>query len=287
MENTFFLKTEVIFLLVSFLYMLYYIWYHLKQFFSHTWRRVKNKKPVSRMDKDPDLLLVEEKKEKEIIKQIEEEEKKKNQISSENKIAITDILRREATLYGRGDYEKAKNLIIEWLALDKHHKHLNLELANIYNKEQEYKKSEYIYRELIENQRDDFDLLKKLGFVLALQWKYKDSIRVYKEAYDKKANDPAVVDILSDLTYETGDYEWTVMFTTKFLKEKPRDTEKLLLQASAYKKLKKRKKALASYRKILELKPYNEKILKKVAALEKKIEEKAWGEKKKKKKKKN
>jgi len=31
--------------------------------------------------------------------------------------------------------------------------------------------------------------LKKLGFVLALQKKYKDSIRVYKEALEKKPND--------------------------------------------------------------------------------------------------
>jgi len=62
-------------------------------------------------------------------------------------------------------------------------------LANIYNKQSEYKKSEFIYRELIENQKEDFDLLKKLGFVLALQKKYKDSIRVYKEALEKKSND--------------------------------------------------------------------------------------------------
>jgi tetratricopeptide (TPR) repeat protein len=82
--------------------------------------------------------------------------------------------------------------------------------------------------------KEDFEILKKLGFVLALQKKYKDSIRVYKEAYEKRKNDPGIIDILCDLTYEVEDYNSTIKFTKKFLADKPRDVEKMYLQAHSY-----------------------------------------------------
>ena len=192
----------------------------------------------------------------------------KNNLSWEDKIKITEILRKEAIAYQKGEYKKAKALIVEWLALDKKNRLLNLELANIYNKESEFKKSEYIYRELIENSHDDFELLKKLWFVLALQKKYKDSIRVYKEAYEKKSNDPWVVDILSDLTFEVKDYESSLKFTKQYLKEKPRDTEKLQIEGLCYEALWEKNNAMHSFQKILELQPYNEEILEKVQLLQ-------------------
>ena len=268
MENTFFLRIEIILLLLSLSYAIYYSIYSIKSFLNKGKRTsLENSKTRPEQLQDSQHLNIWD----------NEDNYKKNDESKvllEDKMKIVEILRKEAIYYERWDYEKAKNLIIEWLALDKFHKHLNLELANIYNKQREYIKSEYIYRELIENQKEDFDLLKKLWFVLALQKKYKDSIRVYKEALEKKPNDPGIIDILSDLTYEIEDYEWTIKYAMQYLKDKPRDIEKLQLQAFSLDQLWDNEDAILTYEKILELQPYNDDVKKRIKRLEERSIEK-------------
>ncbi len=269
MENLFFLRIEIVILIISIIYFFYYIIDNISNVFKRAKRVLKTsnkktittiKKPVNENVLIDDTGIIWEK------MNIWDS----SHLSSDKKMKITDILRREAILYQREDYHKAKNLIIEWLALDKYNRQLNLELANIYNKEGDFKKSEYIYRDLIENQSEDFDLLKKLWFVLALQKKYKDSIRVYKDAYEKKPNDPWVVDILSDLTFEVEDYEWAIKYLKQYLKEKPRDVEKLILLSYSYENIWEFNNALTYYGRVLEMQPYNDEALERKALLEEK-----------------
>ncbi len=271
MENLFFLRTEIIILLISSVYAIYYILENLHLFFKKAWRVLKKNPKKNIQSKKPvhQASLIEQ---AQIPLAPDVNTRWESQhLSPEKKMKITDILRKEAIHYQRWEYTKAKNLIIEWLALDKYNRQLNLELCNIYNKEWDFKKSEYIYRELIEHQSEDFDLLKKLWFVLALQKKYKDSIRVYRDAYDKKPNDPGVVDILSDLTFEVEDYKWAILYTKQFLKEKPRDVEKLLLLSYAYENNWELNNALTYYNRVLEMQPYNSEALERVKIIEEKI----------------
>ncbi len=262
MENSFFLRVEIILFFLSFWYAIYYSIYALRNFLVK-WKRTNLETPKTRSQQLQDSTHIN-------IWDNEDNYKKTddNKVLLEDKMKIVEILRREAIYYERWEYEKAKNFIIEWLAIDKFHKHLNLELANIYNKQWDYKKSEYIYRELIENQKEDFELLKKLGFILALQKKYKDSIRVYKEALEKKPNDPGIIDILSDLTYEIEDFEWTIKYAVQYLKDRPRDIEKLQLQAFSLDQLWKDEDAIMTYEKILEMQPYNDDIKGRIKRLE-------------------
>ena len=262
MENSFFLRVEIILLFISLSYAIYYSIYSFRIFLVK-WKRTSLETSKTRSEQLQNSTHINIWDNEDNYKKTED-----NKVLLEDKMKIVEILRKEAIYYERGDFEKAKNLIIEWLAIDKFHKHLNLELANIYNKEWDYKKSEYIYRELIENQKEDFDLLKKLGFVLALQKKYKDSIRVYKGALEKKPNDPGIIDILSDLTYEIEDYEGTIKYACIYLKDKPRDIEKLQLQAFSLDQIWKDEEAIISYEKILEMQPYNDEIKGRIKRLE-------------------
>ena len=260
MENLFFLRIEIILFILSLWYILYYFTYKFKNFSFKKERKIKDKnwKNIDRK---------EEKNESEIstlIKETKYEVENDINLRNDEKIKIAELLRKQAIYSERWEYEIAKALIVEWLAIDKDNKQLNLELANIYNKESEYKKSEFIYRELIEKQKEDFDLLKKLGFVLALQKKYKDSIRVYKEALEKRPNENWIIDILSDLSFEVEDFEATIKYAKKTLKDKPRNIEKLQLVAYSYDNLWKLENALNYYNKILELHPYDSKILDRV-----------------------
>ena len=281
MENLFFLKIEIVIFIISFFYAIFYILMNIRYFFIRLSRWKRANRIMAKTEKEKEKInetthneeLLNEKENAEEKKDLKEE-KKDRIIQSENKIKITDILRKEAILYEQWNYTKAKSLIIEGLSLDKNHKQLNLELANIYNKLEEFKKSEFIYRDLIEKQNDDFELLKKLGFILALQKKYKDSIRVYKEALEQKENDLSIVDILSDLTFEVKDYESAKKYTKIMLKDKPRNVEKLQILAYSYDSLGKTKKAINAYDKILEMQPYNKEILQRVKKLEEHIIEK-------------
>jgi hypothetical protein len=46
--------------------------------------------------------------------------------------------------------------------LDKYNVDLNMELANIYEKEKNYLNAEYIYKDLLEHLKVDFKIMKKL-----------------------------------------------------------------------------------------------------------------------------
>lgn len=265
MENLFFLRIEIIIFLLSLSYMIYFLFYKIKNIsfkkerkvIDENWNKMKKKDNTEKVNKIS-----------EIIKETKYEVETDINLKNEEKIKISELLRKQAIYTERWEYSIAKSFIVEWLAINKNNRQLNLELANIYNKESEFKKSEFIYRELIEIQKEDFDLLKKLGFVLALQKKYKDSIRVYKEALEKRKNDNWIIDILSDLTFEVEDYEWCIKFAKKTLKDKPRDSEKLQLIAYSYDNLWKLENALNYYKKLLDIQPYNSKILDRVSEIE-------------------
>jgi len=140
MENTFFLRMEIIILLLSLWYVVYYSIFSLRWFLCK-WKRKNLETSKTRTEQLQNSKHVNISESSSNYKKKEEDK-----VLLEDKMKIVEILRREAICYEKGDYEKAKNLIIEGLALDKFHKHLNLELANIYNKQGDYTKSEYIYR---------------------------------------------------------------------------------------------------------------------------------------------
>ena len=75
--------------------------------------------------------------------------------------------------------DTAKNLIVEWLSIDKYNRELNLELASIYEKEHNYINAEYIYK--------DFDsLLEETNKFL--NGKNKDTLLDYKIHKDDHRN---------------------------------------------------------------------------------------------------
>lgn len=294
MENSFFLRIEILLFFSSIWYILFYIYTHIYGWYSSIKKIVKTpsertKEIEQRMTNnsaEPASISTKKDEEENVydsdeVYSLEEtiweylspetpkiEEIQASPVRTEDKVKITALLKKEAIHYSRWEYDLAKNLIIEWLAIDKHNKELNLELANIYNKQKEYKKSEYIYRDLIEYLEDDYEILKKLGFVLALQAKYKDAIRVYKDAYDKRKDDLEVIDILSELNYEIGDYETALIFLSDYLKQKPRDFEKIVLKAYSYDNLWNSEKALEQYKKFIDLQPYNKEVADRIRELE-------------------
>lgn len=176
-----------------------------------------------------------------------------------DKERIIEILKKVQVLSVKWNFEKAKSLIVEGLALDKFHKDLNLELACIYKKENKLSNASYIYKDLLDIYENDAEISKKLAFVYALESKLKISLKLYEEIHKKNKWDLEVVDMLCELSYNMKKYEKTLKYTSQYLKTKPRDVEKMFMRTESLEALEMFDEAKALYKKILQLQPYNAK----------------------------
>lgn len=263
MESLLFIKIEIYVFILSFLYILYYLWTKLFVIYF----KVKNVvQPVKIENKKTALNKV----------KLNNKTKKSNQkvsknikISDENKTKVIDILKRVKSNSSKGYFDISKNLIVEWLSLDKYNKELNLELALIYEKEKNYLNAEYIYKDLLDFLKVDFVVMKKLGYIYALQNKLKDSLKIYEKIHTKKMSDDEVINILSELTFDMKLFKKSLKFSNLYLVWKPRDVEKLFIKAKSMEKLLKIKESILVYKRILELQPYNTKAKKHLAKVEK------------------
>ena len=260
MENLFLLKVQVYLFFLSLAYVFYYVW--RKIYFQYF--KIKN------MIK-PKLENIEKRIKTKISIDNTQENYKitwwKQELKYREKIELIELLKRIRLNLTKGYLDTAKALIVEWLALDKFNKELNLELAWIYEKEKKFKNAELIYKDLIEASKGDLQVLKKLGFNLAMQRKFIDSIQVYIKVHEKMTSDDEVIDIISNLTYEIWDYKTSLEYAKLFLKDKPRSVEKLILKWTCLEKLWKIEEALEAYEKALELQPYNNQIANKIKNL--------------------
>lgn len=270
MENLFFIKLEIILFLLSALYMLYY-WlekiiyrFGLFDFFI---KQIKwNISQQSDFVKNTDEPSIE----KWISSSASESNKKastfikKEKLTDEETKKIIDILKKVKVHIMKWYFDSARALIIEWLAIDKFNKDLNLDLATIYEKEKKYQNAEYIYKDLMDVLQDDFEIKKKLWFNLAMQLKFTDSLKIYEAAHKQKKSDNDVINMLSEIAYNVWQYKKCFQYVTLFLKDKPRDVEKMFmkcacLESAVYGDEKSISEAINLYKKILELQPYNTK----------------------------
>ena len=266
MENIFLLKIEVFVFIVSLLYILYYIgektfltYFKLKKIVVP--KKTKDYKKIRKNN-----ILNDEKKDN--IDDIKwkkhnkkHNKKSKNKIkcllTEDDKIKILEILKKVKINSLKWYFEKSKLLIIEWLTIDKYNKDLNLELASIYEIENNYKNAELIYTDLLGVYKNDSELWKKLAFNLAMQNKLKKSFEVYQEVLKKRRNDIEIIEMLTDISYDLKDFVRCLKYVNLYLKDKSRDVDKLFIKWYCLEKLKKFSEAELIYKKILDLQPYN------------------------------
>jgi len=262
MENLFLIKSEILIMLISFWYFIYFTGSKIYSYYFS----VKTILKPQNINKTLKLKKINvENKEKNYKKKLN----KWINLSEQQKINLTNIIKRVDTNIVKWYYDKARNLIVEWLAIDKYNKDLNIELAKIYEKEKKYKNAEYIYNEIIENIKDATSVIKKLWFVLALQQKYKKSIKAYEKVHKRNKSDIEVIDMLANLNYKTWKYNMSLKYIILSLKDTPRNAEKLTIAWNSYEKLREYSHAIDYYNKVLEIQPYNTEIIEKIKLLEK------------------
>lgn len=255
-------KVEVIFFLIF----LWYIFYFISWKFLNIVIRLKN------------ILWIRKREEDKVITKVQLTQDKnlhannyivtKAEITDEEKNKIIELLKRIKINISKAEYDLAKNLIVEWLTIDKFNIELNIELASIYILEKDYHKAEFIYKDLLLVHEEDFEILKKLAYVLTMQEKYDLALEMYKKANDIKPADMEVVNMLAHLFYHKELYIDAITFLKIFLKESPREVDNIILLAATYRNIWKINDAINTYKRALEITPYNEEIKKEISELE-------------------
>lgn len=256
------LKFEIFFLCIFIIYIIYFL---LSKFFNLLIRlksilsikKINNKKIITEIQITDDKNL-----------HVDTYFVVKDQITDEDKLKINELLKKIKINISKGEYDLAKNLIVEWLTIDKFNIEFNIELAWIYILEKDYIKAEYIYKDLLLVHNDDFEILKKLAYVLTMQEKYDLAIEMYKKSNELKQDDIEVINMLAHLYYYKELYVDCIFYLKQYLREDSRNWDNLILLASAYRNIWKIIDSINTYKRVLEIQPYNEEVKKEILELE-------------------
>jgi hypothetical protein len=63
-----------------------------------------------------------------------------------------------------------------------------------------------------------------------MQNNLEESLKIYEEIHKTRKSDNEIIEILVDLTYTLKKYRKCLKYVTLFLKEKPRDIDKMLIK---------------------------------------------------------
>lgn len=261
MENLVLIRLEIFIFVFTFLYILYFIW----DFLFSKIKKIKNNSKRKNIKENKSSLNKVTIKNEEVKKEVKQ---RKIEITWKELNYLNDLIKRVKLNSSKWYYDTSKWLIIEWLSIDKYNRELNIELAYIYEKEWKYRNAELIYKDLITYYKNDFTILKRLGFVLFKQDKLEESFDIYNKLHVKKMADDEVVEFLSEISFDLEKYKESLKFINAYLRNKPRDTDRLFMKAFCYEHFRDFNDAITVYKRILELQPYNTKARDKIVELE-------------------
>lgn len=261
------LQFEIFIYFLSLIYTLYYLW---DKWVMYVWS-LREKKLQK-------IKLIQER--------IQKRQEKKTQVQSQapsevsgiftetskqapvDQEKLREIIKRVQVNISRWYLDSARALIIEWLALSKNNKDLNLLLADIYEREKKYQNAEYIYRDVLDDHGSDEYTLQRLWNIYSLRGKADKAIECYTQALQDDPSNLSLLDILSHLSLEVKDHKKALKYAMLFLKHKPRDAEKLSIKGYCLECTGKYADAIKAYKSVLDLQPYNTEVTERIKKLE-------------------
>ena len=174
---------------------------------------------------------------------------------------ITTIVNTAHTLIARGHIEDARSTIINGLALDKDHRELNILMASLYERDHDYTKSEYIFKDLARLYPDDAEILDHLATSLAMQNRYEVSYELYKKVLALSGENEDILYTLTHLSSELSLPEEVYKYAKSYLKQYPKNPEILWLYSQALITKSERREAIETLIKLKNLTPYNQEIV--------------------------
>lgn len=152
-------------------------------------------------------------------------------LTPEKRAELSDLAKTIRTKIARGELTDARARIIEGLAIDKWNKELNCLLASLYERDNEYRKSELIYKDLVLVHDTDPEIYMKLGFALSIQGKYEIAYEIYKKLLELSDSHVEAAEMLANIAHELGRHEQAVEHARMFLRMHPRNADILTVLA--------------------------------------------------------
>lgn len=180
------------------------------------------------------------------------------ELSPEQKQKLQDAIVAAKSKIARGDWESAQSKIVEGLSLDKFNVELNCLLAEQFERRNEWRKAEFIYKDLIlSTESTDVALYVRLAVSLAQQEKQELALEVYKKAFTLKPDDARTAETIARIALGLTNYADAKKYAKEALRVFPRNSKALDILASAHIGCGERQEALDAYRKMKELDPYD------------------------------
>lgn len=187
--------------------------------------------------------------------------------NTQNIELLFSLVAQIRTLIARGQLLEARSLIIQWLAIDKNHRELNLILAELYEWDRQFEKAEFIYKDLAAAYPTDGEILEKLANVLIIEKRYDIASEIYKRIVELSWETEGSIYILAHLASELGNTEEKYEYTRKYQKQWPNNPDILTLLAQAEISLEKRTDAIETLKRLKNLTPYNHEIMETIQKL--------------------
>lgn len=180
------------------------------------------------------------------------------ELNPDQKQKLQDAVVAAKSKISRADWESAQSKIVEGLSIDKFNVELNCMLAEQFERRQEWRKAEFIYKDLIlATDSAESALYVRLAVSLAQQEKLELALEVYKKAFSLKPDDARTAETIARLALALGSFEDAKKYAKEALRVFPRNSKALDVLAAAHVGCGERKDALEAYRKMKELDPYD------------------------------
>lgn len=182
-------------------------------------------------------------------------------ISPEKREKLSEIVNTVKTLIARWHFIEARGMIINWLSFHKDNRDLNILLAELYERDRDYPKAEYIFKDMARLYPEDTEVLGHLASNLAIQRKYDVSYELYKKVLSITWGTEDLLYTLTHLASELNIPEDAYTYARAYLHQYPKSPEILWLMAQSQIAMNERKFAIETLIKLKNLTPYNQEIV--------------------------
>lgn len=213
------------------------------------------------------------------IEQIENKKRFKDELEKKQESQTFDFklykdeMRSADMAISKKQWNLAKRSLIKALTFSKDELAASLKLAMVYMESGDYKKSESLYRKLLEIDGTNPDIYESIGKILVKKGRYKEAVELYSRALEFDEKDDKKLIALGRLYHLLMHYSYAAECFRRAAELKPREVSYLFLLADSCKLDDDYDNALFTYERILTVEPYNDKAKNYVNDLQLKIKE--------------
>lgn len=186
----------------------------------------------------------------------------KKKLKASEKQALEWLIKKIKAKLAVQEYEEARSAIIEWLIIDRHNVELNILMAQLYEKENDFEKAEILFRDLIlHHDPSKADIYIYLGNNLVHQSKHNLAYDIFKKWLEKEPRNSELLQTLAELGYDQHEYEESLLYSRKLSELQPKNIQAFEILWLSYLQVGSDQKAYDAFLSLRKLDPYNQVVL--------------------------